>query len=245
MKKILAWFLILLVATLIVSAIKKANEPTGYLSQKEAESHAKSTGIITVIVYGAAFFICNAVGKNIDERNAYKKAQKKLARQRKEEQKANGTTPDTNKKKVTPLLCAVSGYEDCPICQTRQKIGRKRCLGCNIRLDKTPVSPGPKEKSTNGVDEPAPKTEAASTKTNSTVSIPEAVPQGKTNPPAQSSAPIVRFCRKCGFELIGGSDFCSHCGTKIVVVAQATGSENNEKKNPTIDGLSRNPIDKD
>lgn len=223
MKKVLAWFLILLVASLIVTAFKK-------------------TATITVIVYGAAFFIGNAVGKNIDERNAYKKAQKKLARQRKEEQKANGTTPDTNKKKVTPLLCAVSGYEDCPICHTRQKIGRKRCLGCNIRLDKTPVSPGPKEKAPTGMVEPAPVTEAASGRSDSTASIPEAVPQGKTIPPAQSITPNVRFCRKCGFELIGGSDFCSHCGTKIVVVAQATGSENNEKNNPAIDGLLHNPI---
>lgn len=171
--------------------------------------------------------------------------QKTISNLSEDREKTTVTSPNVTEKKVTPLLCAVSGYEDCPICHTRQRIGRKRCLGCNIRLDKTPVSPGPKEKSTNGVDEPAPKTEAASTKTDSTVSIPEAVPQGKTNPPAQSSAPNVRFCRKCGFELIGGSDFCSHCGAKIVVVAQSAGSENNEKKNPTIDGLSRNPIDKD
>ena len=26
----------------------------------------------------------------------------------------------------------------------------------------------------------------------------------------------IRFCRKCGYELINDSDFCSHCGTRIV-----------------------------
>ena len=26
----------------------------------------------------------------------------------------------------------------------------------------------------------------------------------------------IRFCRKCGYELVNGSEFCSRCGTKIV-----------------------------
>ena len=25
----------------------------------------------------------------------------------------------------------------------------------------------------------------------------------------------IKFCRKCGFELIEGSEFCSRCGTEI------------------------------
>lgn len=28
--------------------------------------------------------------------------------------------------------------------------------------------------------------------------------------------PDIRFCRKCGFELISGSAFCSRCGTKVI-----------------------------
>lgn len=30
-----------------------------------------------------------------------------------------------------------------------------------------------------------------------------------------SEAPKISFCRKCGYELIGNSDFCSNCGTLI------------------------------
>lgn len=29
--------------------------------------------------------------------------------------------------------------------------------------------------------------------------------------------PSVCFCRKCGFELIAGSNFCSRCGTKVAI----------------------------
>lgn len=33
---------------------------------------------------------------------------------------------------------------------------------------------------------------------------------------AVTDAPEIKFCRKCGFELLQGSKFCSHCGTKII-----------------------------
>ena len=35
-------------------------------------------------------------------------------------------------------------------------------------------------------------------------------------PPASETRPPIRFCRKCGFELIVGSSFCSRCGTPVV-----------------------------
>lgn len=35
-------------------------------------------------------------------------------------------------------------------------------------------------------------------------------------PPVPERMPPIRFCRKCGFELISGSEFCSKCGTAVV-----------------------------
>lgn len=35
-------------------------------------------------------------------------------------------------------------------------------------------------------------------------------------PPILEEKPEIRFCRKCGFELIAGSDFCSRCGAAVV-----------------------------
>ncbi len=34
--------------------------------------------------------------------------------------------------------------------------------------------------------------------------------------PLPEEKPQIRFCRKCGFELIVGSEFCSKCGTTVV-----------------------------
>ena len=42
-------------------------------------------------------------------------------------------------------------------------------------------------------------------------------PSVKTEPPPVSEEkPPIRFCRKCGFELIEGSEFCSSCGTAVI-----------------------------
>lgn len=41
-----------------------------------------------------------------------------------------------------------------------------------------------------------------------TVEVPEA-------PLFSEKKPKIRFCRKCGFELIEGSKFCSKCGAKV------------------------------
>ena len=34
--------------------------------------------------------------------------------------------------------------------------------------------------------------------------------------PIPEGLPPIRFCRKCGFELIAGSEFCSKCGTAVI-----------------------------
>lgn len=34
--------------------------------------------------------------------------------------------------------------------------------------------------------------------------------------PIPKEKPPIRFCRKCGFELITGSEFCSKCGTAVI-----------------------------
>ena len=31
-----------------------------------------------------------------------------------------------------------------------------------------------------------------------------------------STSPKIRYCRKCGFQLLADSSFCSHCGTKVI-----------------------------
>ena len=38
---------------------------------------------------------------------------------------------------------------------------------------------------------------------------------------ADFASPRVRYCRKCGFQLLTESDFCSHCGTKVIEARQA------------------------
>lgn len=58
-------------------------------------------------------------------------------------------------------------------------------------------------------------TSQASEETDSEISI-EADAETET-PSASEEEPVIRFCRKCGFELIAGSDFCSKCGTAVVV----------------------------
>ena len=32
-----------------------------------------------------------------------------------------------------------------------------------------------------------------------------------------STPPQIKFCRKCGNKLIEGSEFCSSCGTKVLI----------------------------
>ncbi len=44
---------------------------------------------------------------------------------------------------------------------------------------------------------------------------PEKIDMETKNSPKEEKLQI-RFCRKCGFELVPGSDFCSKCGTAVV-----------------------------
>ena len=32
----------------------------------------------------------------------------------------------------------------------------------------------------------------------------------------EEEKPRIKFCRKCGFELVDGSEYCSRCGTAVV-----------------------------
>ena len=34
--------------------------------------------------------------------------------------------------------------------------------------------------------------------------------------PSTGQAPAIKYCRKCGFELLEGSEFCSVCGTAVL-----------------------------
>lgn len=47
-------------------------------------------------------------------------------------------------------------------------------------------------------------------------SLPETTEAEQTAMAEQKELPKVRFCRKCGFQLLDGSDFCSQCGVPIV-----------------------------
>lgn len=63
-------------------------------------------------------------------------------------------------------------------------------------------------------DDYAKATSQASEKTDSEISE-EADAEMEDSPESEEKPPI-RFCRKCGFELIAGSDFCSKCGAAVV-----------------------------
>lgn len=115
------------------------------------------------------------------------------------EQETRDTTQIEENTRIAPLLCDVSGYIECPLCHTRQKIGRPQCFSCKVAFTDKPVT-------TNL----GPDTDKATE--NEPRKAPEELPK--------TSAPRVRFCRKCGFKLLNDSDFCSHCGTKVIEVNQ-------------------------
>ena len=67
----------------------------------------------------------------------------------------------------------------------------------------------------------------ASTTTSTSSNTDEDVVTPDTTPPRDrvlldsTISPKVRYCRKCGFQLLAESDFCSHCGTKVIEARQA------------------------
>ncbi len=67
----------------------------------------------------------------------------------------------------------------------------------------------------------------ASTTTSTSSNTAEDVVTPDTTPPRDrvlldsTISPKVRYCRKCGFQLLAESDFCSHCGTKVIEARQA------------------------
>ena len=123
---------------------------------------------------------------------------------------------------VAPLLCDMPGYVDCPLCHTRQRVGREKCFGCNVCFLSAPI----KTVEINSTEatlssEPIPS-EPVSIETEETYLETAAFNSEENKQPVEPPAfPKVRFCRKCGFELFEGSGFCSHCGTKIEIVPQA------------------------
>lgn len=99
---------------------------------------------------------------------------------------------------VTPLRCYDQEYVVCPRCHRCQKAGRERCESCNVKFKENSVAP-----------DQEPMTDTPQT----TIS-----PDKSEQMPVEGSTPKIRFCRKCGFQLLNDSDFCSHCGTKVVAV---------------------------
>lgn len=69
-------------------------------------------------------------------------------------------------------------------------------------------------------------------------SDPSAPAMSASTEPTQNSAeamaqiaesPEIKYCRKCGYELIGKSDFCSNCGSKIFLAEEdKIGNERNK-----------------
>lgn len=122
------------------------------------------------------------------------------------EQVTKDATQIEESNRIAPLLCDVPGYIECPLCHTRQKIGRPRCFGCDVAFTVKPAVAITRPEIENTSENEPTTTEA----------------EMQSDP----SAPKVRFCRKCGFQLLDDSDFCSHCGTKVLTVLQRAETKN-------------------
>ena len=106
---------------------------------------------------------------------------------------------------VAPLMCDVEGYMECPICHTRQAIGRPYCFRCNAKLQGEPVPFVRSTEPERATADEHPADEHPIEEETRQVSLDEPKP---------------RFCRKCGSLLLKNRDFCGHCGTKVVSVPQ-------------------------
>jgi hypothetical protein len=64
-------------------------------------------------------------------------------------------------------------------------------------------------------------TTSTSSNTDEDVVTPDTIPPRDRVLLDSTISPKVRYCRKCGFQLLAESDFCSHCGTKVIEARQA------------------------
>ena len=63
-------------------------------------------------------------------------------------------------------------------------------------------------------EEETPVTEGTTPAAEETMLIAEEATREKTS--TAEGVPQIKFCNKCGFELIEGSEFCSKCGIAVV-----------------------------
>ena len=66
MKKFLVWFVCLLIAAALAQLVPGCVHPgQQYITEAERLSSARTVGIFTMIIYGAAFFIARAITRDM------------------------------------------------------------------------------------------------------------------------------------------------------------------------------------
>ena len=139
MKKILAFFLVFAIASLIVSGLGSAMKPRGYMTPKEATAHSDKVGIFSAIIYGGAFVVWRKWSQSIQFHSDVKKKLKKLDSEKKEQEKLEKLEEENRGNQeladaVVLIDYGVSGYGKCPKCGTNNSIGRQTCFGCGVSL---------------------------------------------------------------------------------------------------------------
>lgn len=114
---------------------------------------------------------------------------------------------------ITPTV-QWGAFDVCPLCHNRQKAGLERCLSCNARI-MPKVAPSAENWNHTESDD----TENDDAQGQEVVALPQASEQELI---PITDQPTTRFCRKCGFQLLSDSDFCSYCGAKVISVPQSS-----------------------